>query len=83
MDAPILDARPLDNSILRRRRRELLVGAGLLVLVALMPLVVQDTYARNLVIITVLFADIRGFSNYTHGQSAQRVLELLNRYFEA
>ena len=71
MDAPVLDAKPLDNSILRRRRRELLVGAVIVVLVALMPLVVRDTYARNLVIITVLFAGLSQAWNILGGYCGQ------------
>ena len=34
-------------------------------------------------VVTVLFADIRGFSGYTNTHPARQVLDLLNSYFEA
>ena len=71
MDTLVLDAKPLDNSILRRRRRELLVGVVIVALVALMPLVVRDTYARNLVIITVLLAGLSQAWNILGGYCGQ------------
>ena len=59
------------NSITRRRRRQLLVGAAVLVLVALLPLVVKDVYLQNLIILTVLFAGLSQAWNVIGGYCGQ------------
>lgn len=71
MDGTLVAAAPADNAILRRRRRELWVGAVLFALVALLPAVVTDTYARNLIIITVLFAGLSQAWNILGGYCGQ------------
>ena len=50
---------PAANAITRRRRRELIGGVIVLVVLALLPLPIRDVYTQNLIIITLLFA---GFS---------------------
>jgi len=65
--------RPLagDNSILRRRRRELRIGAVVLVLLALLPLATRDVYAQNLIILTILFAGLAQAWNILGGYCGQ------------
>src|SRR5438874_2316442 len=42
----------METSITRRRRQELIIGTGLLIALALLPLPIHDVYTRNLIIIT-------------------------------
>ncbi len=59
------------GAIPRRRRRELLVGAVLLVLVAALPAVVTDTYSRNLLILVLLYAGLSQAWNVLGGYCGQ------------
>ena len=61
----------MQNSILRRRRRELIVGAVVLAVLAALPLGVRDVYAQNLIIITVLFAGLSQAWNILGGYCGQ------------
>jgi len=63
--------RPADTGIVHRRRRELLVGAVVLVVLALLPLPIHDTYTRNLIIITILFAGLAQAWNILGGYCGQ------------
>ena len=49
----------METSITRRRRQELIIGTGLLIALALLPLPIHDVYTRNLIIITVLVLALR------------------------
>ncbi len=69
LDAPI--AAPADNAILRRRRRELLLGAGLLLPLAALPFLVRDVYTQNLIITTILFAGLSQAWNILGGYCGQ------------
>ena len=60
-----------DNSILRRRRRELQVGAIVLAVLALLPLATRDVYAQNLIILTILFAGLAQAWNILGGYCGQ------------
>lgn len=60
-----------DNAILRRRRRERLSGAVVLVALALLPLLVRDVYTQNLLIITILFAGLAQAWNVLGGYCGQ------------
>ena len=74
MDTTVLTptlAAPADNAILRRRRRELLVGAAILIALALLPLPIRDVYTQNLIIITVLFAGLSQAWNILGGYCGQ------------
>jgi branched-chain amino acid transport system permease protein len=61
----------MDNLILRRRRRELWIGALLLVVLILLPLPFPDVYTRNLIIITLLFAGLAQAWNILGGYCGQ------------
>lgn len=61
----------MDNGILRRRRRELALGAVLLVTVALVPLAIHDVYTQNLIIITLIFAGLAQAWNILGGYCGQ------------
>jgi branched-chain amino acid transport system permease protein len=61
----------MDNSITRRRRREILVGAVLLAVLAVLPLPIKDVYTQNLIIITVLFAGLAQAWNILGGYCGQ------------
>ncbi len=61
----------METSITRRRRKELIIGAGLLMLLALLPLPIHDVYTRNLIIITVLFAGLAQAWNVLGGYCGQ------------
>ena len=61
----------MDNAILRRRRREILVGAIVLVGLGLLPLPIKDVYTQNLIIITVLFAGLAQAWNILGGYCGQ------------
>ncbi len=64
-------SRPRPNAILRRRRRELLVGVVVLAVLAALPLAVRDVYAQNLLIITLLFAGLSQAWNILGGYCGQ------------
>ncbi|MBV9537922.1 MAG: branched-chain amino acid ABC transporter permease [Acidisphaera sp.] len=59
------------NSIVRRRTRELGVGAVLLAALILLPLATADVYTRNLLIITVIFAGLAQSWNILGGLCGQ------------
>ncbi len=61
----------MDNRITRRRRRELVVGAVLLVALILLPLPIGDVYTRNLIIISILFAGLAQAWNILGGYCGQ------------
>ncbi len=60
-----------DNAILRGRRRELAIGAVVLVGLAALPWLVHDVYAQNLIIITLLFAGLSQAWNVLGGYCGQ------------
>ncbi len=64
-------ARPADNAILRRRRRELRLGAVVLVALAVLPLPIRDAYAQNLLIVTILYAGLSQAWNILGGYCGQ------------
>jgi branched-chain amino acid transport system permease protein len=59
------------TGIARRRRRELLIGAVVLVGLGLLPLPIHDVYTRNLIIITILFAGLAQAWNILGGYCGQ------------
>jgi branched-chain amino acid transport system permease protein len=59
------------NSIVRGRRRELWIGAVVLVALALLPLPIHDVYTLNLIIITLLFAGFAQAWNVLGGYCGQ------------
>jgi branched-chain amino acid transport system permease protein len=61
----------VDNSITRRRRRELWTGAVVFSLLIALPLPIADVYTRNLIIITVLFAGLAQAWNILGGYCGQ------------
>ena len=67
--APV--AAPDDNAILRRRWRELLGGALLLIPLAALPFLVRDVYTQNLIITTILFAGLSQAWNILGGYCGQ------------
>lgn len=72
MDAAVpARSRPADNAILRRRRRQLWVGAAVLAGLAALPFGVRDVYAQNLLIITILFAGLSQAWNILGGYCGQ------------
>jgi len=74
MSVSVLDpgvAAPADNAILRRRRRELLLGALLLVPLGALPFLISDVYTQNLIITTVLFAGLSQAWNILGGYCGQ------------
>jgi branched-chain amino acid transport system permease protein len=60
-----------ENSVVRRRRRELWSGAVVLALLAVLPLPIADVYTRNLIIITLLFAGLAQAWNILGGYCGQ------------
>ena len=61
----------MTNTILQRRRRALLIGAVLLVALAVLPLGIHDVYSLNLIIITLLFAGLSQSWNILGGYCGQ------------
>jgi branched-chain amino acid transport system permease protein len=61
----------MDNLILRRRWRELWVGALLLIVLIVLPLPIHDVYTQNLIIITLLFAGLAQAWNILGGYCGQ------------
>ncbi|HEY4251011.1 MAG TPA: branched-chain amino acid ABC transporter permease [Roseomonas sp.] len=68
---PALPAPRRVNATLRRRRRELLTGAVLLALLLPLPYAVTDTYAQNLLILTLLYAGLSQAWNILGGYCGQ------------
>lgn len=61
----------MDNAILRRRRREVILGLAVLAGVAVLPTLTRDVYTQNLIIITVLFAGLAQAWNILGGYCGQ------------
>lgn len=61
----------MDNAITRRRRRELLVGAAVLVGLALLPLPIRDTTTQGIIILTLLYAGLSQAWNILGGYCGQ------------
>ena len=59
------------NSITRRRRTELVVGAIVLVILAVLPLPIRDVYTQNLIILTILYAGLSQAWNILGGYCGQ------------
>lgn len=60
-----------DNAILRRRRREAVIGIVLFLLVLPLPLFVHDVYTQNLIIVTILYAGLAQAWNILGGYCGQ------------
>jgi branched-chain amino acid transport system permease protein len=54
-----------------RRRRQLLVAAGLIVLIALLPLSVRDVYIQNILVLTLMYAALSQSWNILSGYCGQ------------
>ncbi|MCX7384414.1 MAG: branched-chain amino acid ABC transporter permease [Alphaproteobacteria bacterium] len=61
----------MENFITRRRRRELLVAAGLLVFAIVAPMAVKDVTALNVIILSLLFAGLAQAWNIIGGYCGQ------------
>ena len=61
----------IGNAILRRRRRQLWVGAALLAALALLPLPIGDVYTQNLIILTLMYAGLAQAWNLLGGYCGQ------------
>lgn len=61
----------MTNSITRRRRRELLTGAVVLAILAVLPLPIRDVYTQNLIILTLLYAGLAQAWNILGGYCGQ------------
>jgi branched-chain amino acid transport system permease protein len=59
------------NAILARRRRELVTGAILLALLAVLPLPIRETYFRGLMVLTLLYAGLSQGWNVLGGYCGQ------------
>jgi branched-chain amino acid transport system permease protein len=59
------------NTITRRRRTELIVGAIALVVLAVLPLPIRDVYTQNLIILTILYAGLSQAWNILGGYCGQ------------
>jgi branched-chain amino acid transport system permease protein len=59
------------NAISRRRRRELVIGAVLLVLLAILPLPIENAYLRGLIVLTLLYAGLSQGWNILGGYCGQ------------
>ncbi len=59
------------NSITRRRRTELIVGAVVLAVLAVLPLPIRDVYTQNLIILTILYAGLSQAWNILGGYCGQ------------
>ncbi len=60
-----------DNSILRRRRREMLIGAVLLIGLIVLPLPITDVTTLNIIILTILYAGLAQAWNILGGYCGQ------------
>jgi branched-chain amino acid transport system permease protein len=61
----------MSNSITRRRRRELWIGAAVLIFLAVLPLPISDVYTQNLIIVTLLSAGLAQAWNILGGYCGQ------------
>ncbi len=61
----------MTNAITRRRRFELIVGAVLLAILAVLPLPIHDVYTQNLIILTLLYAGLAQAWNILGGYCGQ------------
>lgn len=59
------------NAIIRRRRQELLIGAALLVALAVLPLPIPNVYLRGLMVLTLLYAGLSQGWNILGGYCGQ------------
>ncbi len=59
------------NSIVRRRRTELVAGGIVLVILAVLPLPIRDVYTQNLMILTILYAGLSQAWNILGGYCGQ------------
>ncbi len=62
---------PRPNAILRRRRRELVQGAVLLLLAGALPWLIADVYTQNLMILVLLYAGLSQAWNVLGGTCGQ------------
>jgi branched-chain amino acid transport system permease protein len=69
--AALAPAAPRPNAILRRRRRELALGAALLALAAALPWLLTDVYTENLLILILLYAGLSQAWNVLGGYCGQ------------
>jgi branched-chain amino acid transport system permease protein len=69
--APMTPPRILENSILRRRRHELVIGAVLLVALIALPLPISDVTTLNIMILTMLYAGLAQAWNILGGYCGQ------------
>ena len=61
----------MTNAITKRRRLELLVGAVVLAVLAVLPLPIRDVYTQNLIILTILYAGLAQAWNILGGYCGQ------------
>ncbi|MDR3535833.1 MAG: branched-chain amino acid ABC transporter permease [Acetobacteraceae bacterium] len=61
----------MTNAITRRRRLELVVGAVVLAILAVLPLPIRDVYTQNLIILTILYAGLAQAWNILGGYCGQ------------
>ena len=61
----------MTNTITRRRRTELITGAIVLVILAVLPLPIRDVYTQNLIILTILYAGLSQAWNILGGYCGQ------------
>jgi len=59
------------NAITRRRKQELITGAVLLMVLALLPLPIENSYLRNLIVVTLLYAGLAQGWNILGGYCGQ------------
>jgi branched-chain amino acid transport system permease protein len=59
------------NAITKRRRLELVVGAVVLAILAVLPLPIRDVYTQNLIILTILYAGLSQAWNILGGYCGQ------------
>ena len=61
----------MSNTITRRRRTELITGAIVLAVLAVLPLPIRDVYTQNLMILTILYAGLSQAWNILGGYCGQ------------
>ncbi len=61
----------MSNAITRRRRTELIAGAIVLAVLAVLPLPIRDVYTQNLIILTLLYAGLAQAWNILGGYCGQ------------
>ena len=71
MNTPAMNTIGKPNAIIRRRRRELAVGAVLLVALAVLPLPIDNVYLRGLMILMLLYAGLSQGWNILGGYCGQ------------